>query len=277
MIEFTLKDKTYTISKVLVKHYYLLQDIVLLDQTENQFMAISVLSGCPEEDLMTLEKMQFTSLWKAVNAKFFSGVRQDATFRKTIELDKSYTMVDFATLSIGEYMYLDLLHNDPNREKLLHKIMAVLYRPTTPEGKAEEYDSAKTEKYSKHFLELDLEVVHAAIGFFLTIQRVSLSLILSSSQLQNEIPAEKLETFKSLLWESSNYASDGSGSLSSFLERIPYDLKLQAGCLPEQPSITPPTSRTNTTSRDSWLNRLHRGLLDTKEKAAMQRKLHRTQ
>ena len=80
---------------------------------------------------------------------------------------------NFEDLMTNEYIDIELYENDPDN---IHRLMAVLYRPVTSSyGKLyeiEKYEGSK--KYSDVMLEVNVNVYHSVIAFFLTLNEILL-------------------------------------------------------------------------------------------------------
>jgi hypothetical protein len=258
MIEFSIGRKDYTIDKIKVKHYYQIQDLQFLDGVDSQLRFISAISECPETELKKLTKSEFTELWIAVYETYLTQKR-DQPLQKIITLnDTVYGIVHLDELTVGEFADLDVIQNDPLREKKLHQMMSILYRPLKGQWKngkyyqVEPYDSKKCNERSEDFLELELDVVMGATNFFLAIANYSLNRMLDSLETQMETKEEKL-ILEDLRWTINQLLEDGLSSSSSSQEKILSNLTVLQKSILERLSTMQPTSKTKTSSLSSKL------------------------
>ena len=271
-ISFTVLGKEYIIGDVCIKHYYDIQDLIAFEQAETQLTVVSSLSGCPVDILKKLEAHQFNTLWKEVFIRKVSTVGEKKPFHKIITLNrKGYGFVHVDKLTMAEFADLDILTTDPNREKMLHQIMAVLYRPLIEcddkgnKYTIEEYDSDSCNERAEEFKDLPLDVVHGAMSFFLTIQSTSISLTLDSLEVEAETE-EEASAIRSMryLLQSQEY---GSSSSSSYLDQILLiSMQLQDYLLKLASTTQPMQGTKRRKNRGSWRDRWLRKAWELKMK-----------
>lgn len=269
-IKFELRGKEYSIGPILVKDYYLIQDYVMFEEFDTQINVITSLSGCPEEELRKLEKHQFSRLWATVyNERFLP--REKKPFHKVVELNgKPYGFIHIDKISIGEFADLDVIATSSNKEKRLHEMMAILYRPMKQWNKkvtyyeVEPYDHDECLRRSSEFLELPLDVVHGAMSFFLTIQNtctvatlVSLEKTLKNPE-EKEMVKESIKLFHQL--------GAGFDLSSSSQEEILSSLSRLQDLASKLALVTPPTSRTKPEKKESKLRRFVSSMLHKEHK-----------
>jgi len=80
---------------------------------------------------------------------------------------------DFEELTVAEYIDIDKYESDYNN---IHRLLSVLYRPITSsygnKYNIEEYEG--TSKYSDTMLDVDINIYHGVIAFFLTLNEILL-------------------------------------------------------------------------------------------------------
>ena len=197
MIQFTLDKEEYKISDVTIAQYYSIVDLLLLTETlQAQYRIISLLSGAPEELLRLLGPGEFALLWNEVQRGPL-GLDDNPPLVKSFYLeDQCYAFLDFNTLTVGELADMDVLRQDPQRDKKLHTMMAILYRPavqiTQTWYKVEPYDTEFLTLRAEAFLKMPVKNVMGAINFFFLFTKVSYESILDSLALTTENKREKL-------------------------------------------------------------------------------------
>ena len=86
-----------------------------------------------------------------------------------------YGFLDLDKVSLGEFVDMDILRNDPQSQQKLHTMMAVLYRPaiwiTDKWLSVDKYDSDSLEKRAELFMDLPLKYVYGSLNFFLQVSR----------------------------------------------------------------------------------------------------------
>lgn len=183
MIEFTIDKKEYKIGDLTIRDYYRIQHMFVQDTVNSQINIIAELSDCPFSELRKLDKLQFVTLWnEVVDDKL--NVPNDTPFHKSFVFkDTAYCFLDIDHLTIGEFADMEVLRTDPNHQRNLHKMMAVLYRPAIvikSKQYAEPYDSVSLTDRSEEFMDLPLLYVYSALNFFLQIPRSLCEITLTS-------------------------------------------------------------------------------------------------
>lgn len=196
MIEFTLNKKEYTITDVTIEQYYKIVDLLVLTETlQAQYEIISLLSRAPEALLRQLSPGEFALLWNEVQRGPL-GLDDNPPLVKSFFLEeKCYAFLDFNALTVGELADMDVLRQDPQRDKKLHTMMAILYRPavqiTQTWYKIEPYDTEFLGLRAEAFLKMPIKNVMGAINFFFLFTKVSYESILDSLALTSESLIEK--------------------------------------------------------------------------------------
>ena len=228
MIEFTIDKKSYKIDGITIRQYYRIQKLLVSNGLDAQIQIVSDLSACPIEELRKLDSYQFKKLWEEVY-KNVLDIDRVQPLAKEVEVNgKTYYFIDIKKLTVGEMADMDILKSDPNAERLLHKMMAILYRPPRRKllkNEAAPYNSYDLEERAEEMLDLKLTYVFGAIHFFLQIPRYLLSSTLSSleKEMKTESPqiAEMLKEVSHLISELQEVGSKLSpSSLETTLQKL---------------------------------------------------------
>jgi hypothetical protein len=197
MIEFKINGEEYKIGEITIQNYYDIYTNLAKQGPTVQLEILSALSKCPIATLKTLEQTQFATLWnELVNGPL--NLHDDLPFHKHIAVNgKMYGFTDVKKLSIGELADMDVLRNDPRKEQLLHKMMAVVYRPaldiTDDWVITKEYDPDTVEERAKEFLDMPIAYVFGAMSFFLLIKNYSIEAIVDSLKTTEEMTPQEIE------------------------------------------------------------------------------------
>lgn len=231
MIEFKIKGIEYKIDEITIKDYYKIQNLLVVEGINAKIEIVSYLSGCTINDLKLLDKYQFLQLWNTVAEGPLNSSNDTKFWKHFIHNDKLYGFLDIANITLGEFADMDMLRHDPKSQQLLHKMMAIIYRPATMITEkwivVDEYDSSKLDQRAEEFLDLPLKYVTSAISFFLQIAKCSLSNMLNSlmQEMQTEEEKEIVEMTNQIMLE---LLEDGTTQFSSVQEKIlPKLTKLQ--------------------------------------------------
>ena len=197
MIEFKINGEEYKIGNITIQQYYDIYTNLAKQGPTTQLEILSVLSKCPMATLKKLEQTQFAALWnELINGPL--NLHDDLPFHKHIAVNgKMYGFTDIKKLSIGELADMDVLRNDPRKEQLLHKMMAVVYRPaidiTDNWVIVKEYDPETVEERAKEFLDMPIAYVFGAMSFFLLIKKYSIEIMLDSLTTTEEMTSQEIE------------------------------------------------------------------------------------
>ena len=197
MIEFRLKGNKYTIDQITIQHYYDIHTLLVSTSATNKLEIVSKLSGCPMDHLKQLDNVEFAILWsELVNGPL--DLNDTLPFHKYFGLkDKMYGFTDIKNITIGEIADMDVLSKDPRKDQMLHKMMAVLYRPaldiTDNWVIVEPYDANTVEERAKEFLQMPIAYVFGALNFFLQIKKFSIEAMLDSLTTTEEMTKEQEE------------------------------------------------------------------------------------
>lgn len=172
-IDFKIGKQKYAISTLKIRDYYAIQSALLMQHDAIAYDLVSLLSGCPVDDLKNLNPQTWVEIWSALEIKIEKETIRGLEARNKISLHGvEYGLVDFEHMSIGEFADLDVLLQDPNMTHRLHEILAILYRPIVKESLFK-YEIApySTEDYrarAELFLDLPIRHAKAVLSFFLS-------------------------------------------------------------------------------------------------------------
>jgi hypothetical protein len=223
MIQFTLEKKEYEIGDVTIEQYYKIVDLLILTETvQAQYEIVNLLSGAPEAQLRKLTPGEFAILWNEVSRGPL-GLDDNPPLVKSFYLENQcYAFLDLNKLTIGELADMDVLRQDPQRDKKLHLMMAIMYRPaveiTKTWFKIEEYDSETLDARAELFKTMPIKNVMGAINFFFHFIKASYESILDSLALTTEKveERERLMEAKHLIL---NLLDSGQTSSTFFAEK----------------------------------------------------------
>lgn len=205
MIEFKINNKEYKIDQITIQNYYDIYTL-LASQTPTAYIEIlSKLSGCPVADIKLIDNVNFSMLWsEVVNGPL--ALSDELPLHKHIAVNgKMYGFIDIKKLTIGELADMDVISKDPRKDRMLNKMMAILYRPaidiTDTWIVTEEYNPDTVEERSIEFLNMPVAYAFGALNFFLQIRRYSIEAIMDSLKQTKEMTIEeqKLVEMTSLL------------------------------------------------------------------------------
>jgi len=223
MIEFTIDKKEYKVGDLTIGQYYKLHNLLVMDDLASKMTVVSELSSCPQDELRKLDSYQFNMLWNEVLDNNLNIDPNTQPFFKKFQLkERTYYFIDMKKLTVGEMADMDILKSDPNKEKQIHRMMAVLYRPAKRNWfkiEAEDYDANTMEDRAEEFMDLPLKYVYGAIRFFLQVPR-SLCETTLDSLMKTAKTKEEKEIYESLNQFTSELLGTGSLPSTSSLETI---------------------------------------------------------
>ena len=175
MIQFKIKGTEYTVKEPTIRDYYKIQHLFAKQGVDAKVEILSELSECPIKTLKLLDKYQFLTLWNEL-AEGPLNISDSTPFHKTFMMnDNMYGFLDLDKVSLGEFVDMDILRNDPQSQQKLHMMMAVLYRPaiwiTDKWLSVDKYDSDSLEGRAELFMDLPLKYVYGSLNFFLQVSR----------------------------------------------------------------------------------------------------------
>jgi len=196
MIEFTLNRKEYKIVDVTIEQYYKIVDLLVLTETvQAQYEIIHFMCGAPVEDLRKLGSGEFALLWNEIQRGPLALADNPPLVKSFYIENQCYAFLDLNKLTIGELADMDVLRQDPQRDKKLHLMMAILYRPaveiTKTWFKIDEYDQDSLNERAELFKQMPIKNVMGAINFFFHFIEASYESILDSLILTSETMEEK--------------------------------------------------------------------------------------
>jgi hypothetical protein len=195
MIEFKINGKEYKIGDVTIQNYYDIYTLLALQSATSQIEIVSKLSGCPINEVKAIDNVNFAMLWsEIVNGPL--ALDDTMPLHKHIAVSsKMYGFIDVKKLTIGELADMDVISKDPRKDQLLHKMMAILYRPaidiTDKWIIVEEYNPDTVEERATEFLQMPIAYAFGALNFFLQIKRYSIEAMLDSLNQTKEMTQEE--------------------------------------------------------------------------------------
>lgn len=207
-IEFKIRGVQYTVKEPTIKDYYNLQNELVSEGLAAKMNIVSHLSGCSLDDLKLIDRHQFTALWDHVATSYFDISETSAYHQSFLFNSKQYGFLDMANVTLGEFADMDVIKADPQSQKKLHLMMAILYRPaiqiTEKWMEVSVYNSDEANKRAEEFLDLPLKYVYGALAFFLQVSKYLYENIVDSLTKNEELTqAQKqlLETASHLILE----------------------------------------------------------------------------
>lgn len=183
-LQFQIGEKIYDIKDLTLRNHYQIQNELKLNP-KPQVQIISMLSGCPKEELYDLDLDQFVELWIGFEQYYENLVITQAQPPKEVNLgDKQFALLDLQKIRVGEFADLDILISGPEAENRIHEMLAVIYRPVIEKTEfgyvLETYDGPSSKKRAEQFQDLDLNTAMKGVNFFLGIGKDYLSSTLNS-------------------------------------------------------------------------------------------------
>lgn len=258
-LEFKIKGVEYTIKEPTIRDYYNLQNELVSEGLNAKMNIVSHLSGCTVENLKLIDRYQFTILWDHVATTYFDISEKSAYHKSFLFNGKQYGFLDMANVTLGEFADMDVLKADPQSQKKLHNMMAILYRPaiqiTDNWMEVEPYDSDEANKRAEEFLDLPLKYVYGALNFFLQVSKY-----LYENMVDSLIKTDQMtETQKEMLQISSHVMLElletGTTSFSSVQKKILPRLERLNELVQLESLITLPSKQINEKKKRSFVKR----------------------
>lgn len=248
-VDFKIGKNKYVIRELTLEDHYAIQTELTINDKPG-FFIISLLSGCPIEELRELPMDNWEELWTTVQAYLINVNQTRGVFKSIIELDgKEYGMVDLNTISVGEFADLDVIVNSTDADHKAHEAMAILYRPITVKHtehryEIEEYNTDTLRDRAHLFRRLKLIDVRRSMGFFLGTVLQSTEDTLRSLEITEEMEKAVPEIRETILLTSRSLRDLGTTLSSLYQIQIPSkSTELQDSAL-TQHSIGSLTSKT---------------------------------
>lgn len=223
-IEFKIKGVEYVVKEPTIRDYYTLQNELVQSDINAKINIICHLSGCTPRDLKRLDKYQFMELWNVIAERHLDISETSPYYRSFLFKDTQYGFLDMSNITLGEFADMDVLKADPQSQKKLHNMMAILYRPaiqiTENWMEVEEYDSELATKRAEDFLDLPLKYVYGSLNFFLQVSKYlyeNMVDYLIKTEEMTEIQKEMLQTSSQIMLE---LLEIGTISFSSVQKKI---------------------------------------------------------
>ena len=263
MLTFKIKGIEYEVKEPTIKDYYSLQKEIALQDANSKMNIVSQLSGCAIKQLKLLDKHQFLELWNVVVTKHLD-IPETAPFHRNFILNgKFYGFLDMDNVSLGEFVDMDVLSKDPQSQKKLHLMMAILYRPaiaiTEKWMKVDDYDSETLSQRAEEFLDMPLKYVTGSLNFFLQVSKFCYESMLDSL-IQQTKKTELTEIEKEMVRIASQLISElletGTTSSISSQEKTLQNLTQLQNLALLASSTTLDIEKINKEKKKSFVNRM---------------------
>lgn len=204
-IKFKIKDQSYQIEDIRIRDYYEINSNLILNNLEDRYELLSKLSGCPVEDLKSMNGERWTEIWASIEVLIEKTLLKDVKVINKISHDGvEYGLVNFDDLTIGEFADLDIIVSSENANNRLHEILAVLYRPITKKRlfsfDVEEYEMKSYKDRCQIFLDLPIKHAKSVMGFFLSFALASTGATQTYLQLPKKQQRQMMEEIKRTLF-----------------------------------------------------------------------------
>ena len=204
-IKFKIKGQTYKIEDIRIRDYYEINSNLILNNLEDRYELLSKLSGCPVEDLKSMNGERWTEIWASVEVAIEKALLKDVKVINKISHDGvEYGLVNFDDLTIGEFADLDIIVSSENAHSRLHEVLAVLYRPITKKRlfsfDVEEYEINSFKERCQIFLDLPIKHAKSVMGFFLSFALASTGATQTYLQLPKKEQKKMMEEIKRTLF-----------------------------------------------------------------------------
>ena len=205
-LQYKIKGTEYTVKEPTIRDYYKIQHLFAKQEVNAKVEILSELSDCPVKTLKLLDKYQFLTLWNEL-VEGPLNISESTPFHKTFMMNENmYGFLDLDKVSLGEFVDMDILRNDPQSQQKLHVMMAILYRPaiwiTDKWLSVDKYDSDSLEKRAELFMDLPLKYVYGSLNFFLQVSKYLLETTLDS--LISQVDREKMTELEKEMIELTN-------------------------------------------------------------------------
>lgn len=257
MIQFKIGKKEYTVGEPTISDYYTLQTQLVADTAKAKLEIVSHLSGCQITELRRLDNLQFATLWTEIVTGPLNQEVNNTFYKHFLLNDKLYGFSDFKSMTIGEFADMDVMRQDPRKDGLLHKMMAVLYRPAIQISGdwivVEDYKSEEVDDRAEEFLKMPLKYVFGALTFFLQIRKTSIETMLDSLTVTKEMTKEEAELVHLTKQLISSLPETGTGLSASWLETTLLRLQTLQDLVSTMPLTSSPTEKTKPKKKKwSW-------------------------
>jgi len=243
----------YEFKEISLKTYYKLQDLLIDPDKDTEYLIVECLTDCPIDTLRKLKYADWVLVWDEAQLQITrlkgnaDSVNPIITFNGV-----KYGLPAIEDITVGEFVDLDLILADPNADRKLEEIAAILYRPVIEQKgnllKIEDYDTDGFKHRKEIFMDLPVSAVKSANSFFLQCANNSLRNTLTSFLQMEETKwmdpqdLEKLQKAAQL---------EIGGDLSTlFLEETFLNLKRLRN------SRSEPLSTGLSGKKDSWIKKL---------------------
>jgi len=204
-IKFKIKDQSYQIEDIRIRDYYEINSNLILNNLEDRYELLSKLTGCPVEDLKSMNAERWTEIWASIEVLIEKTLLKDVKVINKISHDGvEYGLVNFDDLTIGEFADLDIIVSSENANNRLHEVLAILYRPITKKRlfsfDVEEYEMKSYKERCQIFLDLPIKHAKSVMGFFLSFALASTGVTQTYLDLPKKQQKQMMEEIKRTLF-----------------------------------------------------------------------------
>jgi hypothetical protein len=225
---FKIKGEEYKFTEVTIGMYKKLQILLLDTNKKTEYEIVSLITGCPVDQLMQLRYQDWILIWDETQIQMNAIATSSEMIHPTIVLNGvEYGLPAVDDITVGVFADLDIIAADGSLDNNLDKVAAILYRPVISKKggviEVEPYNIGGYKERMELFQDLPLSAIKSANSFFLRYADLSLKNTVES--LMN-LPEMKLLTKEDQEKINELLQQDLGGESSiSYLEKTLLDLK----------------------------------------------------
>ena len=166
------------INDITLNDFYSISKNLLMNNIDDALAVTSRLTATPIAELKKLSPDKWLTLLVSIHEMVNREIHGQGEILKTITLNEiEYFLIEFETMTLGEFIDLDIVLNSPGAEQSMHKILSIIYRPKI-DGVISEYDSDQSNERADDFLEMKYSNAKSVMYFFFSSERMSLDRML---------------------------------------------------------------------------------------------------